>query len=336
MKLVLTLAALVGVAFGVWLVLHFGADQVGQAFLSAGWRGMLAISAVYFCSIILGALAWRALFPATPDVTQLLLWARWLRESAANLLSVVPAIGEAVAVRELTIHRVPLGLAVAATVVDLTMELASLLVFTLLAVVILLTEQPTAPAGWWLALGVLVCSGCVAGFIVAQHKGLFRFLETLPGRLGWTQAWPGSSDPVGIHTAIQDIYRHRMRVAVNFAIHLLAWVVGAGETWVGLWFMGHQVTVAEALVIESMLHALRTVAFMVPWAAGVQEGVYLVAGTLFGLSPQVGLGLSLLRRAREIVTGLPSIIIWQCLEPWRLWRNRSRMRSALIESGGDQ
>src|SRR6185369_199382 len=108
-----SLTALIGVAFGVWLVWHFGADQVGQAFLSAGWRGMLAISAAYFCSMTLSALAWRALFPPTPDTTLLVLWARWMRDAAANLLSVVPAIGEAVATRELTIHRVPLGFAVA-------------------------------------------------------------------------------------------------------------------------------------------------------------------------------------------------------------------------------
>ena len=324
MRLVLSLAALVGVAFGIWLVLHFGAEQVVEAFLSAGWQGMLAISAVYFASQILHALAWRALFPATSNTTRLLLWARWLRDAGANLLSVVPAIGEAIAIRELTRHQVPFGTATAVTVVDLTMELASLLVFTLLGVIILIFEQPTEATGWWLALGLVICGGCIAGFIVAQHKGLFRFLEMLPERLGWTQALPGLSDGAGIHVAIQEIYRHRSRIAGNFALHIAAWVVGAGETWVGLWFMGHQVTLADALVIDSMLHALRTVAFMVPWAAGVQEGVYLVVGALFGLSPQVGLGLSLLRRAREILTGAPCLIAWQLLEPWRLLKNRGR------------
>jgi len=329
-RLGLTLAALVGVAFGVWLVLHFGLEQVGEAFLSAGWQGMLAISAVYFVSLILCALAWRALFAAPPpNATRLLLWVRWLRDSTANLLAVVPAIGEAVAVRELTVHQVPLGMAAAVTVVDLTMELASQLVFTFLGVAILIAERPGEATGWWLALGLAICTAGIAGFIVAQHRGLFRFLETLPERLGWTRAWGSLSDAVGIHAAIQETYRHPKRVMANFALHLAAWLISAGETWAGLWFMGHPVSVADALVIESMVYALRTAAFVVPWAAGVQEGGYIVAGALFGLSPQVVLGLSLLRRAREIVTGVPSLIVWQCLEPWRLWRNRRRSPLAL-------
>ncbi len=322
MKLGLTLAALAGVAFGVWLVLHFGLEQVGEAFLSAGWQGMLAISAVYFVSLSMCALAWWALI-LTPTSPLFLLWARWLRDSTANLLAVVPAVGEAVAVRELT-FRVPLGMSVAATVVDLTLELASQLIFTLIGVGILIVERPDEMLGWWLALGLAVCAAGIAGFVVAQHMGLFRFLETLPDRLGWTSAWGSASESVGIHAGIKQIYRHGLRISLNFALHLTGWLISAGETWVGLWFMGHPVSIADALVIESLVYALRTAAFIVPWAAGVQEGGYILAGALFGLSPHVALGLSLLRRAREIVTGVPSILIWQFLEPWRLWRNRGR------------
>ncbi len=49
----------------------------------------------------------------------------------------------------------------------------------------------------------------------------------------------------------------------------------------------------------------------------------------------VALGLSLLRRAREIVTGVPSLIIWQCLEPWRLWRNRGRSPLGALSQAAD-
>jgi putative membrane protein len=324
-RLGLTFAALVGIGLGIWLIIHFGLEQVGEAFLSAGWQGMLAISAVYFVSLSMCALAWWALI-LTPISPLYLFWTRWLRDSTANLLAVVPAVGEAVAVRELT-FRVPLGIGVAATVVDLTLELASQLVFTLIGVAILIVERPGEMLGWWLALGLAVCAAGIAGFVVAQHMGLFRFLETLPDRLGWTSAWGSASESVGIHTGIKQIYRHGPRISLNFALHLTGWLISAGETWVGLWFMGHPVSIADALVIESLVYALRTAAFIVPWAAGVQEGGYIVAGALFGLSPQLALGLSLLRRAREIVTGVPSLIIWQGLEPLRLWRNRGRSSS---------
>jgi putative membrane protein len=329
-RLGLTFAALVGVALGVWLILYFGLEQVGEAFLSAGWQGVLAIAAVYFASLILCALAWRMLHVnAAPNASLLLLWVRWLRDGTANLLAVVPAAGEIAAVRELTFHDVPLGMAAAMTVVDLTMELASQLLFTLLGVTILIAERPSEVTGWWLAAGLSICTAGIGGFIVAQHKGLFRFLETLPDRLGWTRAWASLSETEGIHAGIQKIYRHRARVLANFALHLAGWIAGAGEAWIALWFMGNPVSFADALVIESIVYALRTGAFIVPWAVGVQEGGYIVAGALFGLPPQLALGLSLLKRAREIITGVPALIIWQCLEAWRLWRNRGRSPSAL-------
>ena len=330
MKLGLTFVALVGVALGVWLILYFGLEQVGEAFLSAGWQGVLAITAVYFVSLVLCALGWRMLLTnAAPNASLLLLWVRWLRDGTANLLAVVPAAGEIVAVRELTLHDVPLGMAAAMTVVDLTMELASQLLFTLLGVTILIVERPSEVTGWWLAAGLAICTAGIGGFIVAQHMGLFRFLETLPDRLGWTPVWGSLSETGGIHAGIQEIYRHRARVLANFALHLAGWIAGAGEAWIALWFMGNPVSFADALVIESMVYALRTGAFIVPWAVEVQEGGYILAGALFGLPPQLALGLSLLKRAREIVTGAPVLIIWQCLEPWRLWTNRGRSPSAL-------
>ena len=62
-------------------------------------------------------------------------------------------------------------------------------------------------------------------------------------------------------------------------------------------------------------HALvaRKSAF-VPAAIGVQEGGYAVLAQLFGLPAEMGLAVSLLKRAREIVLGVPALIYWQAIE----------------------
>jgi hypothetical protein len=69
--------------------------------------------------------------------------------------------------------------------------------------------------------------------------------------------------------------------------------------------------VASALLLESLGQAVRTAAFVVPGALGVQEGGYLVLGTALGLTPQTALALSLAKRVREIVLGVPGLIAWQ-------------------------
>ncbi len=74
------------------------------------------------------------------------------------------------------------------------------------------------------------------------------------------------------------------------------------------------------LVIEGLVYAVRSVAFAVPNAIGVQEGAYIIIGESFGLTPEMALALSLLKRARDLVIGFPAFAAWQLLEGGRLWR----------------
>ena len=74
------------------------------------------------------------------------------------------------------------------------------------------------------------------------------------------------------------------------------------------------------LVIESLLCAARSAAFAVPNAVGVQEGAYILLGASFGLTPETALALSLLKRARDLTIGLPTLAAWQLLESSHLWR----------------
>jgi glycosyltransferase 2 family protein len=63
-----------------------------------------------------------------------------------------------------------------------------------------------------------------------------------------------------------------------------------------------------------MLCVLRSLAAFVPAAIGVQEAGYAMLAPLFGLPAELGLAVSLLKRAREIVLGVPSLLYWQSLE----------------------
>lgn len=314
------LCALAGIGLGTALILYFGLEQVGEAFLTAGWRGLAAMTGVYFAALVVCALAWRQLAIAPPRKATLIFhWARLLRDSVGNILAVVPAAGEIIAARELAIYGFSAGSAGATTIVDLTMEIVSLILFALLGLAILSWQQPGESIAWW-SLGALAVSAvAMAGFIAAQRGGLFRFLESLADRLGLTAPWSEPDQSRSIHAAINDIYRVTSRPIASGALHFVAWVVGSGEAWLALSFMGHPLSFSDVLVIESLLLSLRMAVF-VPWAAGVQEGGYIALGALFGLGPDIALGLSLLKRAREILTGVPCLLVWQALETRRLWR----------------
>ena len=329
MKASVIVALLVGLAITTGLILHFGWHDVVDAALAAGWQGLAALTGIYVVCLLLCALALQAVIldaPRNSIVT--CLWVRWLRESVGNLIALLPTAGEIAGARELTIHGVRPGMAGASTVVDLTLELVSQIVFTLFGLALLLTWYQGIAMGPWLVGGVTVSVLAAAGFILAQRKGLFRLLERLPEFLDLKWAWTVLPDAEGIHAGIKSIYRHHKRVLTSGLLHLASWVVGAGEAWVGLWFMGHAIAWSDALILESIAFAFRTAAFIVPSRLGVQEGGYILLGGLFGLSPDVALALSLLKRGREIATGLPCLIIWQGIETRRLWSRQRRAKSS--------
>jgi putative membrane protein len=325
----LIVGGLLGLAVTTFLIFHFGWRQVVDATLAVGWRGLAALIGIYLVCLLLCAVAWRVvILDASRNGFLVCLWARWLRESVGNL-ALVPTAGEIAGARELSLHGVRPGMAGASTVVDLTLELLSQIVFTLFGLALLVTWYRGMEIGPWLVSGIAVSGLAAAGFILAQRKGLFRFLERLPDRLDLKWAWTVLPDAEGIHAGIQNIYQDRRRVLASGGLHLAGWVVGAGETWVGLWFMGHAIGWSDALILESLAFALRTAAFIIPSRLGVQEGGYILLGALFGLSPEVALALSLLKRGREIATGLPCLIIWQGIEGRRLWWRQRGTKSAV-------
>jgi putative membrane protein len=324
LKAGVALVALAGIALATALILYYGSEQVGEAVATAGWRGLATMTGFYAVSAVVCAWAWRWLIvPPLPNATLVCIWARLLRDSVGNILAVVPAAGEIIAARELTVFGLAPGVAVAATVVDLTMEIVSLIVFALLGLGLLFWDRPGESVAWW-SLGALAVSAvAMAGFIAAQKGGLFRLLETLTDRIGLTAPWSAEDQSQSIHAGIEDIYRHHRRPVGSGVVHLAAWIIGSGEAWLALAFMGHPLSVSDVLVIESLLLALRMAVF-VPWAAGVQEGGYVALGALFGLGPDVALGLSLLKRAREVLTGVPCLLVWQALETRRLWERQGQ------------
>ncbi|MET0409246.1 MAG: lysylphosphatidylglycerol synthase domain-containing protein [Hyphomicrobium sp.] len=320
----LLIAASIGVLLAVGLIAYFGISEVWDALVSAGWQGMAAIMCAYLGSLFFCAWGWRVLliekYPQNRGL--LFLWARWIRDSVGNLLAIIPGAGEAAGARELTKLGLKVNVAAATTIVDMTTEMLSQLIYTFLGLAFLFAYHPDEPAAWWAAGGLVIATVAVVGFLLAQKNGLILFLETLPAKLGFTRAWEGLSDAGSIHAAIQTIYRDRKAVGYSVGLHVVGWLAGAAETWLALYFMGHQLAAGDVLALESLVFALRTAAFVVPWAAGVQEGGYVVIGALFGLGPDAALALSLLKRAKEVLAGAPGLIAWHLSEGKRFWQGR--------------
>ena len=88
-------------------------------------------------------------------------------------------------------------------------------------------------------------------------------------------------------------------------------IVGCSETWVALRWLGHPLSPAAAMVLESVTQAARSLIFVAPAGLGVQEAGLIGVGQVLGLGSDVAMALSLAKRMREILFGLPALAAWQ-------------------------
>jgi uncharacterized membrane protein YbhN (UPF0104 family) len=76
-------------------------------------------------------------------------------------------------------------------------------------------------------------------------------------------------------------------------------------------WLGHPVSLAAALALESLTLAARSLVFVAPAGLGVQEAGLVGVGHVLGLGSDVAIALSLAKRMREILFGLPALAAWQ-------------------------
>jgi putative membrane protein len=197
------------------------------------------------------------------------------------------------------------------------MEMLAQLAYTALGLGILAAQKPNTPLIAWTAFGIVLALLAAIIFILVQRHG-FTMLGSVIHRIPHRWAKGVASRLAPIQHAIREIYHHAGALWSVSLLHFAMWVASGVETWIALRFMGVNLSISSVIVIESLLYAIRSIAFVVPSGLGVQEGAYVLLGMLFGFSPDVALALSLLKRARDLVIGVPALLTWQVLESRRL------------------
>ncbi|MGO9420541.1 lysylphosphatidylglycerol synthase domain-containing protein [Roseiarcus sp.] len=325
-------AALVGVLLVIFLVVHSGAAELASAMLLLGWW-LAPITVFHAVPLSFSTLAWRTLMPPahrTPVLTAV--WIRWIRESINSLLPVA-GVGGDIAGARLAHHRgLPGAQAAASMVVDTTVGVVTQLIFVVAGAALLIARfggLASVPAARALLIGVGALAGLIAIFVGFQHGSMFlRFANfarrVAPGK--WPVALMGSASATD--KAIVATYRRGFAFFRANLLRLAGWAASAGEVWLLMRCLHKPFSAVDAFVLESLTSGVSAVAFMVPGALGAQEGGFVVFGALMGLSADTALALSLSKRVRELLLGLPGLFVWQWIESRHVLRR--------VEAGSPQ
>lgn len=311
MKLRFLLLALAGLGLGTYLVFYVGFAAVFSAVLAVGWGGFaLLIAYALALFVVLGA-SWHVLVPGAR--LQALLWGRMVRDSASEVLPFSQVGGFVIGARAANLKGLPAPMAFASTIVDVTTEMMAQIVYVALGIALLAERAPrtsfTASLTMTLTIGLAMATIVGIAFLFVQRRGSWitaKFAShILPAKLAHAAA---------LTTALDTIYRSPVRVLLSLALHLAGWIASAVGTWIAFRLIGAEVDLGQVVAIESLVYAMRSAAFIVPNALGVQEGAYALLAPLLGVGPEFGLAVSLLKRARDIAIGVPVLLIWQAME----------------------
>ncbi len=269
--------------------------------------------ALHLIQLLLSAQAWRILLPDPPASWVLFHRLRLVREGIDSLLPVAQVGGEVVGAQLLARTGMTLGLAAASVVVDVTLEFLSQIIFLVMGLALWSFARPSAggePA-WepWLGMGALAAAAAGA-LMAAQIFGLLRLVEGLMKRIAARLPALATVSLDGLHAYALGLYRRRSPMTISCALHLLAWMLGTVESWAVLHALGFDVPWSTALVVESLGMAGRSAGFAIPGALVVQETGFVLAAVAMGLPESAGLALSLIKRVREVSTGLIGLALW--------------------------
>ncbi len=306
------------------LLVRSDVGGIVDALRVAGW-GLLWLVPYRALFFLLYALGWQVLLrPYPPQRVGLpyLFWITSVREAIDRLLPVASVGGSVVGIRLLRWRGVSAIPASVSVLLEIVLTLVALYAFIATGLVLLFGSR----AGGTAASGVnyvhlLLAFICtlpvpVGTALLLRYGSLFSRLQRLLRPLF------GDTVPASSAGALDDELRAALSrgrtLLVSGALEWLALTSASLEVWWVLRLCGHPVSVVDAVIIESMLQAARHVAFFVPGALGVQEAGLLIVGHALGVSAELALAVSMAKRLREILCGLPSLTSWQWLELRRL------------------
>jgi putative membrane protein len=318
-------ALLAGLALLVGLTAWQGLGTIVDTLGVAGPR-VLWLAPLFAAPLAATTVGWWALFDvgARPALVRLA-FARWVGFAVNQLLPSARVGGEIVRVRLVPPEAAPRASVVATVVADKTAQVATVAMFAALAVgALAFREAEPQLLGLGLA-GVALVAVVGVAFYLAQRGGGADAAGRWLGRIvpeGRRDAWQaGASD---VDAALRRTYRgpgFAFDVVANLAFRLGLTV----EVWLALRFLGHPVDFLDALILEGLNQALRAAVFVIPGALGAQESGFILLGGVLGIPPPVALSVSLCKRARELLVGLPALVAWQ-LGEGRAWLRSTDQR----------
>jgi putative membrane protein len=307
MKPLKILYLLIGLGLLAFVVSHTDIPSVWSQLEKVGW-GILAVLVVYKVAFIVDTFAWQFTLPST-KLTKRWLYDLWkVRMVGAAFSKVMPfsSFGGAPIKGFILKHHYGIHYSegAASLILAESTHMISMVLFMTTGVLLILFAS-NLPESYHLfailSLGAIT-TGIFLFYIVQRYK-----VTSLTG--SWlSQRKIGQRLEKFIHQIhnmderLVQFYTHDKKhfISASF-LNLVNWYLGALEVYVIFYFLGHPITIIEAVILETLVELVRAGTFFIPAGLGSQEAVFMIATGAMAGQPTLGVAAALIRRVREIV-----------------------------------
>ena len=300
-----------------WAMKSVDTARVFELLLNMGY-GFILVILVYALVNYLDTIAWHYNFK--PEQAFLFnsfqLWRIRVIGEAFNVITPLGTMGgEPVKAQLLKDHHgLTFKQGLASLVITRTTLLVGLITFFIPGIILILQSDSISEEFKYVSLvGMVVFTILIFLFFLFQVTGMLGMLASWAGRVIPGLAGHAFLDQLktldGLMSAFYREFPGRAIKSIIYAF--VGWVVGLGELYFALHFLGYDPTLTELWIIEASLQLVKVGSFYIPMSLGAQEGGLIVIFLALGLPGDLGLAVSFVRRMKDLVwVSLGLLLSW--------------------------
>lgn len=296
-----------GLGLFTWAILAVDIKSVMGLLTRLGW-GLFWVLAIYSVVTWVDTISWQYAFKPK-EAGKLSIWSLWkIRQigEAFNIITPFGTVGGEPVKAQLIKdqHGLTFKQGIASQVVARTTFLGALIGFMIPGIIILLLSDTATNQFKIISSALLVVfTICIFLFFLFQARGSL-------GRVtGWlTKPFP-SLKGSDFLTQMKDLdelmssyyQNHADRLGISVLYALAGWIIGLGELYVTLHFLGADVQFFDLWIMEAVSQLIRVCSFFIPLSLGAQEGGLILIFSSIGFTADLGLAVSFVRRIKELL-----------------------------------
>lgn len=297
-----------GLALFVWSLKSVDISRVFDLIGDVGF-GFVLIMLAYGLVTYIDAISWRYNF--SPELAQRFssprLWRIRQIGEAYNVITPLGTLGgEPVKAQLLKDHHhLTFKQGLASLVITRTTFLTALILFFIPGIYLIQTSRILSGEFQSVSLaGMIVFTILIFLFFLFQITGILGVLASWAARLFKKNKEDGFlGHLLQLNVLTSKYYKdYRERIYLSILYALIGWVAGLGELYLTLYFLGYDPSFQELWIIEALVQLVRVSSFYIPMSLGAQEGGLILIFSALGMTADLGLTVSFVRRIKEMIS----------------------------------